>query len=106
MSTISIMDGLVLTVVSMLTVFSVLTAIWGLVEVLSKVVQALNKNTAPLVPTAVSDSIAKSTGGSQEAQLLTTNEKNKQAAEIISLILASEDQPNKKYEIVDSKRVK
>ena len=101
METVSIMDGLVLTVVSMLVVFIVLTAIWGLIELVSKILISIGSKGEIAVP--ASSPVATNNASSQT---LNVNEKNKQAAEVISLVLASEDQPNKKFEIVDSKRVK
>lgn len=101
MKTVSIMDGLVLTVVSMLVVFIVLTAIWGLIELVSKIFTVIGSKEELAVP--ASSPVATNNASSQT---LNVNEKNKQAAEVISLVLASEDQPNKKFEIVDSKRVK
>lgn len=102
METVSIMDGLVLTVVSILVVFTVLTAIWGLIELVSKFFTVIGSKEELAVP-AASSPVATNNVSSQT---LNVNEKNKQAAEVISLVLASEDQPNKKFEIVDSKRVK
>lgn len=102
METVSIMDGLVLTVVSIMLVFTVLAAIWGLIELVSKILISIGSKEELAVP-AASSPVATNNVSSQT---LNVNEKNKQAAEVISLVLASEDQPNKKFEIVDSKRVK
>ncbi len=99
METISLSDGLILTVISMLLVFLVLSAIWILTDFVAKVV---NKK-------ELDDEIeTKQTfaGVSTESKAPKVNLKNQFAAEIIALILASEDEPNRKFEVVESKKIK
>lgn len=103
MDTISISDGLLLTVVSMLVVFAILAVIWGLVELTSKVL-AKSEETGQAATEAAAPQLKPVPQTNKES--LATNEKNQKAAEIIALILASEDKPNKKFEISESKRVK
>ena len=105
METISIFDGLVLTVVSMLVVFLVLAAIWGLVEIVSSLVQSSEIS----VSSEGTNQPAASTDSAPQAATtvrLTPNAKHQKVAELIALVLASEDQPNKKFEIVESQRIK
>lgn len=94
MDTITITDGLILTVVAMLVVFLVLASIWGLVELVAKFMPTSTKPTTEIPVTALS------TNNTVE------NPKHKKVAEIIALVLASEDKPDKKFEIVESKRIK
>lgn len=104
METISILDGLTLTVVSMLVVFTVLAAIWGLVEVTSKLVQS-SETTAG--STEMSQPAAgKATAPQPTTDTLAPNSKHQKVAELMALVLASEDEPNKKFEIVESQRIK
>lgn len=99
MESISIYDGLILTIVSMLVVFAVLAAIWGLVELISRFVRE-------------PETVTESPGGRatpakpQQVDPLASNKKHQQAVEMMALVLASEDEPNKKFEIVESKRIK
>lgn len=104
METISIMDGLALTVVSMVVVFVVLGSIWGLVELVSKfikqqdpVTEFNDTNTTTKHPVETHPHASKN---------LEANKKNQQVAELMALVLASEDKPNKKFEIIESKRIK
>lgn len=98
MESISIYDGLILTIVSMLVVFSVLAAIWGLVELVARFVPAAEPTTKP-----ASKPVAANT---QNVNTLAPNQKYQQVAEMMALILASEDEPDKKFEITESKRIK
>lgn len=100
MDSISIFDGLVLTVVSMLVVFIVLASIWGLVELTARFinveeVQLDSESSKQIIPSELKD-----------PSTLSANKAHQQAAELISLVLASEDQPDKNFEIVESKRIK
>lgn len=97
METISILDGLVLTIVSMLVVFSVLAAIWGLVELIAKIVNR---------PEASLEAAGTPSMNNQAVDTLAPNPKHQQVAELMALVLASEDEPNKKFEIIETKRVK
>ena len=104
METISIMDGLMLTVVSMLVVFLVLGSIWGLVEFVSKIINQLEPALDTTDRTSTSNPAAVST--TKTGDSLATNQKHQKVAEIMALVIASEDEPNKKFEITESKRVK
>lgn len=104
MDSITIMDGLILTVVSMLTVFAILSAIWGLVELISKIVN--HQDTALETVRAPSTNNKTFVSKFRTSNTLTPNRKHRQVAELMSLVLASEDEANKKFEIVESKRVK
>lgn len=96
METISIIDGLGLTITAMLVVLIVLGSIWGLVELVAKF---MVETTEPVLD---APSVMKPPTMNQT----TENSKHKKVAEIIALVIASEDQPNKKFEIVESKRIK
>ena len=98
MDSISIYDGLILTVISMMVVFIVLAAIWGLIEITSRLVGGTETMTESIDKQAAPEK----TGG---PVVLTPNKKPRTAAEMIALILASEDEPDKKFEITESKRV-
>ena len=104
METISIMDGLVLTVVSMLVVFLLLTAIWGLVELVSKFINEPEPATDSVGAQPTTKQSSKTYP--QASKNLNVNKKHQQVAELMALVLASEDEPNKKFKIVESKRVK
>lgn len=95
MDTITIYDGLILTVIAMLTVFIVLALIWGLVELIAKFMTD---------PEPLSEEILAPNPMPQRE--MHKNPKHKIAAEIIALVLASEDEPDKKFEIVASKRIR
>lgn len=104
MESITIMDGLILTVVSMLVVFTILAAIWGLVELVSKLI---NHSDAELETVGAPSTNTQTSGTkAQAANTLAPNQKHQQVAELMALVLASEYEPNKKFEIVESKRVK
>lgn len=95
MDTITIYDGLVLTVVAMLVVFIVLASIWGLVELVAKFISNDDPTLeAVLVPSPMT------------YPKTSENPQHKKAAEIIALVLASEDEPDKKFEIIASKRIR
>lgn len=104
METISIVDGLILTVVSMLVVFVVLSAIWGLVELVSKFIN--KEDSTPKMSVSGSTKAKQTAPNLQVSDTLKSNEKHQQIAELMALVLASEDETNKKFEIVESKRVK
>lgn len=98
METISLLDGLTLTVVSMLVVFIVLASLWGITDLVAYIIRTLEAKdekqekvrpvqTSPIASTA-------------------TNKKNQKVAEVMALILASEDEDDKKFEIVESVRIK
>ena len=99
MESISIMDGLVLTIISMLVVFVVLAAIWGLVEMVSTLISRQE-------PTEESTKTSLTPIHQTVHHQMVPNKKYQQVAELMALVLASEDKPNKKFEIIESKRVK
>jgi len=105
MESISIIDGLALTVVSMLVVFSILAAIWGLIELISKFTADSDPQTDTIGETKTKPG-PRPTPSSTETDTLTPNPKQHQVAELIALVLASEDEPDKKFEIVESERIK
>lgn len=100
MNSISILDGLILTVVSMAVVFFVLAAIWGLVELTARLIK---EDEIPIDPAT---SVRNVPVNADQSGFLAANIAHQQAAELISLVLASEDQPDKKFEIVESIRIK
>lgn len=97
MDTITIYDGLILTVVAMLVVFIVLALIWGFVELVAK----LLPNDEPVPEPALASNVRPTPHHNTNE-----NPKHKKAAEITALVLASEDEPDKKFEIVESKRIR
>jgi len=105
MESISIIDGLALTVVSMLVVFTILAAIWGLIELISKFITDNDPQT-DTIKQAQTKQDSRPTPSSTNTDALTPNAKQHQVAELIALVLASEDEPNKKFEIVESERIK
>lgn len=102
METISIMDGLILTVVSMLVVFSVLGALWGITEWTSKLLGEIEE-TPSVEPTSC---FVLPEGEPNGLKPLPTNPTHQLVAEIMALTLASEDQSNIKLEIHESIRIK
>lgn len=98
MESISIIDGLMLTVVSMLTVFVVLIALWGITELTAKLVNGSDKAESTPAPAKPKPAV--------HTNNLAPNKKHQQVAELVALALASEDEPNKKLEIQESKRIK
>lgn len=104
MDTLSLVDGLSLTIVSLLVVFGVLAAIWGIIEIIAKIVQATE--TESDTSSQPSASKSQQTKTQTNTNQLTPNTKHQQVAELMALVLASEDEPGKKFEIVESKRLK
>ena len=98
METISLMDGINLTVVSIPIVFAVLASIWGLVELVAKFIPK------PEMPKESSVRSQSQNDTSSVSNTISDNSKHKLVAELMALTLASEDQPDKKFEIVESKR--
>lgn len=99
MDSINIYDGLVLTIISIAVVFIVLASIWGLIEVVSRIVNgsepAMELVRQPIAPVKT-----------PQVESVSPNKKNQFAAEMMALILASENEPGKKFEIVEAKRIK
>lgn len=101
MDTISIMDGLMLTIVSMLVVFGILATIGGLIVIVSKFIpDTETEGNVSKGSQSAPKTIATPTGS------LTPNVEHQQVTDLMALILASEDEPNKKFEITESKRIK
>lgn len=101
MESISIMDGLILTIVSMIVVFATLASIWGLIELVARYLikdeELVDKST----------DLQKSTPLSSEPNKeMTAKPEHQKIAELLALILASEDESDKKFEIIESKRIK
>lgn len=102
MESINLGDGLVLTVVSMLLVFLVLAAIWLLIELVAKFVHEPESTTE------------KAQGATQQPtdkelmkqDLLQSNSDYQFVAEMMALVLASEGQTDRKFEVVKSERIK
>jgi len=102
METFSLMDGLVVTVVAMVVVFVVLASLWFMVELTHKLVgdpaeeKARNdKNgiqTLSEIPFAASNVVV--------------DEKRAKAAAVTALVMAYEEHPAKKFEIVEVIRIK
>lgn len=95
MDTITIYDGLILTIVAMVVVFIVLASIWGLVELVAKLMMT-GESISQAIPVKNPDSQSE----------LSDNPKHKKVAEIMALVWASKDEPDKKFEIVESKRIR
>src|SRR5699024_2289068 len=93
-------DGLVLTIVSMLVVFIVLAANCWLVEMFSALISRQEHTEE-----STKSSLTTSHPQTVHHQMI-PNKKYQQVAELTALVLASEDKPNKKFEIIESKRVK
>lgn len=100
MESISIMDGLTLTIVSMLVVFGLLAAIWGLIEIIARFVQSTETEAE------TSEARQSVTPSPTHTDNLAPNAKHQEVAELMALVLASEDEANKKFEIVETKRIK
>ena len=98
MESISLADGLILTVVSMLLVFLVLGAIGLLINLASK---WLGEKPNQAVETKTPQPVNRNT----ETDSLAVNEEYQLVAEMMALILASEDEPDRKFEVVESKRI-
>lgn len=94
MDTFTIIDGLSLTVIAMLVVVAVLASIWGLIELVAKFV-AESTTPAAKTPIVTEPSLRQTTEHSE----------HKKVAEIMALVMASEDQPDRKFEIVESQRI-
>lgn len=94
MESISLVDGLILTVVSMLLVFMVLGSIGLLIDVIAKFIgeSEVVEAPAPIKQVVSTDP-------------LQANEEYKFVAEMMALVLASEDEPNRKFEVVEAKRI-
>lgn len=92
MESITLLDGLILTVVSMAIVFIVLGVIAYLIDIIAKIVNKEEVKEAPA-------NLVVSTNPLQ------ANEEYQFVAEMMALVLASEDEPNRKFEVVETKRI-
>lgn len=106
METISLFDGLILTIVSMLLVFLVLSAIGLLTNFVAKFVQDDSHIVAEERAAVQPAKPQKSTQADQSNSNLAINKKNQLVAELMALTLAAQDESNRKFEIVESKRIK
>lgn len=98
MESISLGEGLALTLVSMLLVFFVLAAIGLLINIISKFID----EEEPVEKRSPKRKVQKSS----QASSLKASADLQFVAEMMALVLASEDQPDRKFEIVESKRIK
>lgn len=90
--TFGLMDGIIVTVVAMAVVFIVLSSLWGLVELVRRLVVSFSKSSGlNAEPT--------------ETKLVADPEREKVAV-LAALTLAYNDHPTKKYEIIEVNRVK
>lgn len=94
MEAISLVDGLILTVVSMLLVFIVLGAIGFLIEILAKFI---GEGEVVQAPTPIKQAVS--------PDPLQANAEYQFVAEMMALVLASEDEPDRKFEVVETKRI-
>lgn len=98
MENVTILDGLILTVVSMALVYLVLAALWGFIELVHRFIGDETPEPAASRPKAPAKSASKplASGG---------NPKLKKAAEIVAVLTAYEEDPSQNYEIVESKKI-
>lgn len=92
MESVSIGDGLILTVVAIVLVFIVLAALWGFIELVHKVLGDEPEET----PKAVAPAPATAPASNSELQTV---------AEIMAVIAAHEEDPKNDYDIVETKRI-
>lgn len=92
MESITLLDGLILTVVSMAIVFIVLGVIAYLIDIIAKIVNKEEVKEAPANRVVSTNP-------------LQANEEYQFVAEMMALVLASEDEPNRKFEVVETKRI-
>ena len=95
MDAITLLDGLTLTVVSMILVFIVLGSIGNLIELVAKFVNESEEEveeTQSVKPVVSTDP-------------LQVNEEYQFVAEMMALVLASEDEPDRQFEVVEAKRI-
>ena len=98
METFNLSDGLIVTIVAMIVVFSVLASLWFLVELVHKLVgEPAPATTAPIDREEASQPVLLDPG---------VDEQRAKAAAITALVAAYEAHPAKKFEIVDVTRIK
>ena len=98
MGTFNLGDGLIVTVVAMIVVFVVLSALWFLVELVHKLVgEPAVVASAPIHQEDDLQTVLQEPG---------VDEQRAKAAAITALIAAYEAHPAKKFEIVDVTRIK
>lgn len=100
METFSLMDGLVVTIVAMVVVFSVLASLWFLVELMHKLVGN------PTEEKAMRDKKELQRIAATPITAEALDEKLTKVAAITSLVMTYEEHPAKKFEIVEVIRVK
>ncbi|CZQ93769.1 oadg fam: sodium pump decarboxylases gamma subunit [Trichococcus palustris] len=102
METFSLMDGMVVTVVAMVVVFVVLTCLWFMVELTHKLVGD------PTEEKAMSDKkeLQRTSATPNATVNIVVDEKRAKAAAVTALVMAYEEHPAKKFEIVEVVRVK
>lgn len=98
METFNLGDGLIVTIVAMIVVFSVLASLWFLVELVHKLVGE------PAV--AVSEPIRQKDDSQSGLLDRGVDEQRAKAAAIMALVAAYEAHPAKKFEIIDVTRIK
>lgn len=96
--TYTFMDSLQLTVAAMLIVFLILTGLMVIMQLTAKITQSFAK--APVPDTAGEKRAEKGT-----ASELKADEELAQAALLAALAEASEDEPDKHYEVMEVKRI-
>ncbi|AZP03951.1 OadG family protein [Jeotgalibaca ciconiae] len=89
-----LMDGIIVTVVAMAVVFIVLSSLWGLMELVRRLVVSFSKS-----------SVLNAEPIETETKLVADPEREKIAV-LAALTLAYNDHPTKKYEIIEVNRVK
>lgn len=102
METISLGDGLVLTIVSIALVFLVLAMIGVLTDYVAKVVH----REEPISPEDAVEAEPAVSTTARETGLSPANPENQFVAEMTALVLASENQPDRKFEVVESKKIR
>lgn len=87
----SFMDGVMVSIVSMVVVFGVLAALWGLTELVHRV----STDKKPLLE---AETVA--------PVVLQSDKQRETAAVLTAIIAAHETNPGKKFEVVEVKRIK
>lgn len=102
METFSLMDGMVVTVVAMVVVFVVLSCLWFMVELIHKLVGDSTEK-EPVVDKKGMQTLSATPAATAN---VVVDEKRAKAAAVTALVMAYEEHPAKKFEIVDVIRVK
>lgn len=104
MENFTIMDGVVVTVISILVVFIVLIGL-QLVISLSRMIIEKQKGRSDVATEEVKI-VQQSNGFSQSTPPLEEDEETKTVAALMALILANEDQQDKYYQVTSIKRIR